>query len=533
MTVLDDRAMKGDGDADPVAGLWRFHEMELEALQSVSRVLAHGADHKELLREILGVLEEKLGLSRSTIMVLSPDGDGLTVEALAPGVEGVHKDATYRRGEGIIGNVLACGRAEIIPLLGRDPRFKGRIHRRDRGTPDVSFICVPVLLGNDPVGTLSADLPAQDPMRLKDMARVLEIVSGLVANDISNRRMTRVWRENLERENQRLRNELSTRFRPENIVGDSSGMRMVFTRIHQVAPSVTTVMIRGESGTGKELVASAIHYNGPRAGKPFIKVNCAALSENLLESELFGHERGAFTGALTARMGRVEEAEGGTLFLDEIGEFSGSIQVKLLRLLQEKEYERVGSNKTRKADIRIVTATNRDLEKAVADNLFRQDLYYRVNVFPIHLPPLRERKSDILLLTNHFVKKYSDRMGKDVRRVSTPAINMLMSYHWPGNVRELENCIEYAVLLCREGVIHGHDLPPTLQMPETQSLMGSGSGTLQDRVSILERDLLTDALKRTGGNVSAAARELGTNERVLRYKIKKLGLPKVEKGKRK
>ena len=389
----------------------------------------------------------------------------------------------------------------------------------------MSFICVPVRVGNDPVGSLSVDLPAQSLQRLKDVARVLEIVACLIANDICNRRLARIWRENLEQENQRLRTELSQRFRPENMLGESSAMRLVFTRIHQVAASATTALICGESGTGKELVASAIHFNSPRASKPFLKVNCAALSEGVLESELFGHERGAFTGALTERIGRVEAAEGGTLFLDEIGEFSGAIQVKLLRLLQEREYERVGSNKTKKANVRIITATNRDLEKAVADGSFRQDLYYRVNIFPIHLPPLRDRKSDILQLTNHFVKKHAEQCGKEVRRISTPAINMLTAYHWPGNVRELENCIEYALLLCRDGVIHGHDLPPTLQMPEEPPHPG-GSGLLHERVAILERDMISDALKRSSGNVSAAARELGSNERVLRYKIGKLGLSK-------
>jgi len=380
-------------------------------------------------------------------------------------------------------------------------------------------------VGNDPVGSLSVDLPAQSLQRLKDVARVLEIVACLIANDICNRRLARVWRDNLEQENQRLRTELSQRFRPENMLGESSAMRLVFTRIHQVAASATTALICGESGTGKELVASAIHFNSPRASKPFLKVNCAALSEGVLESELFGHERGAFTGALTERIGRVEAAEGGTLFLDEIGEFSGAIQVKLLRLLQEREYERVGSNKTKKANVRIIAATNRDLEKAVADGSFRQDLYYRVNIFPIHLPPLRDRKSDILQLTNHFVKKHAEQCGKEVRRISTPAINMLTAYHWPGNVRELENCIEYALLLCRDGVIHGHDLPPTLQMPEEPPHLG-GSGLLHERVAILERDMISDALKRSSGNVSAAARELGSNERVLRYKIGKLGLSK-------
>jgi Nif-specific regulatory protein len=521
------RESTGDeADPDPFRALWRFHEIEMDALQAVSRMLARGADHRELLQEILGVLEEKLDVSRGTVMILSPDGDGFTVEAVAPGADQPHHRGTYRKGEGIIGNVLASGEPEIVPLLSQDPRYKGRIHQRG-GDREVSFICVPVRVGNDPVGSLSVDLPAQGMARLKDVARVLEIVACLIANDLCNRRIARVWRENLEQENQRLRTELSHRFRPENMLGESSDMRLVFTRIHQVAASATTALICGESGTGKELVASAIHFNSPRAGKPLIKVNCAALSEGLLESELFGHERGAFTGALTARIGRVEEAEGGTLFLDEIGEFSGSIQVKLLRLLQEREYERVGSNKTRKANVRIVAATNRDLEKAVADGIFRQDLYYRVNVFPIHLPPLRARKSDILQLTNHFVKKHAEEAGKEVRRISTPAINMLTAYHWPGNVRELENCIEYALLLCRDGVIHGHDLPPTLQMPEETPCAG-GSGMLHERVAILERDMISDALKRSAGNVSAAARELGTNERVLRYRIRKLGLARRE-----
>jgi len=515
---------------ESVLSLLRFHEIEMNCLQAVSQMLAHNSDHQELLHEILGVLEEKLGVSRGTVMVLSPDGEGVTVEAVAPGSEPPHHGATYRKGEGIIGQVLASGLAEIVPNLRKDPRFKGRLHGRDPHHADVSFICVPVRVGNDPVGSLSVELPVDELPRLREVARVMEIVSCLIANDICNRRIARVWRQTLEMENERLRTELSTRFRPENILGESSHMRLVFTRIHQVAASATTALIRGESGTGKELVASAIHFNSPRASKPMIKVNCASLSEGLLESELFGHERGAFTGAISARIGRVEEAEGGTLFLDEIGEFSGAIQVKLLRLLQEREYERVGSNKTRKANVRIVAATNRDLEKAVADGLFRHDLYYRVNVFAINLPPLRDRKSDILLLTNHFVKKYSALAGKEVRRISTPAINMLTAYHWPGNVRELENCIEYAMLLCRDGVIHGHDLPPTLQMPDGAPYLGTG-GMLHERVAILERDMISDALKRSPHNVSAAARELGVNERVLRYKLAKLGLAKPDRKK--
>lgn len=299
-------------------------------------------------------------------------------------------------------------------------------------------------------------------------------------------------------------------------------MAVVYQRIHQVAGTDTNVLIRGESGTGKELVAAALHYSGSRAAQPLVKVNCAALNESLLESELFGHEKGAFTGALASRPGRIEEAEGGTLFLDEIGDFSLVTQVKLLRVLQEREHERVGSNRTMHADVRIIAATNKDLETAVSVGEFRQDLYYRINVFPIHLPPLRDRKDDILLLADHFARKYSEKMRKMIRRISTTAINMMFAYHWPGNVRELENCIEHAVLLSQDNVIHGHSLPPTLQMPDPHECENIRS--LTARVELLERDMILDALKSARGNVAAAARLLSITPRILRYKIKNLGI---------
>ncbi len=329
-------------------------------------------------------------------------------------------------------------------------------------------------------------------------------------------------RQSLEAENLRLRDALQEQFRPENIIGNSHPMREVYLKITQVAASNTTVLIRGESGTGKELVASAIHYASPRATMPFVKVNCAALNENLLESELFGHEKGAFTGAFCTRAGRLEEAEGGTLFLDEIGDFSPAIQVKLLRVLQEREYERVGSNRTQKADVRVIAATNQDVEARLSEGLFRQDFYYRINVFPISLPPLRDRKDDILLLADHFVAKYARKMGKEVRRISTPAINMMLAYHWPGNVRELENCIEYGMLLASNGTIHGHSLPPTLQLPIAGESVRQG--LLRVRVALLERDLIADALKSCQGSVSLVAEQLGITPRMVRYKIKKLGI---------
>src|SRR5690606_31811282 len=283
------------------------------------------------------------------------------------------------------------------------------------------------------------------------------------------------------------------------------------------APSATTVLIRGESGTGKELVAEAIHEASDRKGKPFVKVNCAALPESILESELFGHERGAFTGAITTRKGRFELAEGGTIFLDEVGDFSPATQVKLLRVLQEREFERLGGSKTIPADIRVLAATNRDLEALTKAGLFREDLYYRLNVFEITMPPLRERRSDILLLANHFVEKYSRQNGKSVRRISTPAIDMLRAYRWPGNVRELDNCIERAVLLTSDDVIRAHQLPPTLQTAEATGT--AHPDTLQAALDNLERELLVDALEQHRGNKAGAARSLGLTERVMGLRV--------------
>jgi Nif-specific regulatory protein len=417
--------------------------------------------------------------------------------------------------------VLDTGEPQVVPLVSDEPRFKGRLHTCDN--EPLSFICVPITVDNHTIGTLSVDCAAQPEGHLSELSRFLCIVATMIANDVVARRTARMERDVFETENRRLRAEMMEKFQPNNMIGNSRLMVEVYTRIHQVSATDTTVLIRGKSGTGKELVASAIHYSSPRADKPFVKVNCAALNDNLLESELSGHEKGAFTGALQTRIGRVQEAEGGTLFLDEIGDFSPTTQVKLLRVLQERTYERVGSNETRRANVRIIAATNADLESAIAENTFRQDLFYRINVFPIYLPPLRKRMDDILLLANAFVQKYSAAQKVEIRRISTPAINMLMAYHWPGNVRELENTIEYAVLMGKkDGVIHGHDLPPTLQTPVAIAATGSNQHTLKARVAMLKRDLIVDSLKRHKGTISAAARELGITERMVRHKIQKL-----------
>jgi Nif-specific regulatory protein len=282
-------------------------------------------------------------------------------------------------------------------------------------------------------------------------------------------------------------------------------------------------LIHGETGTGKELVARAIHENSRRHQGPMIQVNCAAMPDTLLESELFGHEKGAFTGAIMRRRGRFEEAQGGTIFLDEVGELSPIAQAKLLRVLQDREFQPLGSSRMVRVDVRVVAATNKDLEQEVAAANFRSDLFYRLNVFPIFLPPLRERGPDILLLADFFVLKYAQEFGKGVKRIATSAIDLLMSYHWPGNVRELENCIERAVLLAAGESIDARQLPPTLQM-KPKEMQKVSRGKLEALVGAFERDLITDALKDVNGNQSQAARLLGTTKRIIQYKVGKYGV---------
>jgi Nif-specific regulatory protein len=292
--------------------------------------------------------------------------------------------------------------------------------------------------------------------------------------------------------------------------------------ITQVAPSDASVLITGESGTGKELVAAEIFRLSRRARSPFLKVNCAALPESIIESELFGHEKGAFTGAHEMRKGRFEAADTGTLFLDEIGELTSAVQVKLLRALQEREIERVGGNSTIKIDVRLIAATNKNLETEMREGRFREDLFYRLNVFPIFMPPLRQRKSDIMLLADHFTEKHAQKNSKPIKRISSPAIDLLTSYSWPGNVRELENCIERAVILSSDMVIHSYNLPPSLQSADSSNTLPNT--TLEAALSRLEKEMILEALKITCGNMCAAARSLGISERQMGLRIHHYGI---------
>lgn len=493
---------------------------KLTALLEVSQALGSTLDIREAVEKVLEILDKDLGMKRGAIALVRSSGE-LAIRYAHGMSEGEKQRGRYQMNEGVTGKVVTSGKPVVVPQVSLEPLFLNRTRKRSAGQEE-SFICVPVKDRRKTIGALSIIYPFRENRNFDDSVKVLTIIASMISQSLRLAQMVEEEKAQLADENALLKRELQQKYEFRNIVGTGKEMREIYEQIAQVAPTATTVLIRGESGTGKELVAHAIHYHSPRSAKPFVKVNCAALPESLIESELFGHEKGAFTGAVARKRGRFELAESGTLFLDEIGDLSPALQVKLLRVLQEREFERVGGTETIRVNVRVIAATNVDLEGAVADGRFRSDLYYRLNVFSIFLPPLRERKTDILLLADHFLDKYSKQNSKRIKRISTPAIDMLMTYHWPGNVRELENVIERATLVCEGSVIHGYHLPPTLQTAE-----GSGTVTrmsLENAVAAFEKDLIQDALKTTRGNRARAARMLDTTERILGYKVKKYGI---------
>jgi Nif-specific regulatory protein len=488
----------------------------LSTLLEVSQALAGTLDFKSALHRVLEILGKHHGAVRSMVTLLH-DGE-LTVEA-SDGLDPSSRAVKYRLGEGITGRVVETGRPVVVPRVSSEPLFLGKAARRpELAREELSFVCVPIILNRKTVGALGVDLKFKKDRDYERSTKVFGIVSSMIAQALKVQQSIEEERARLVAENSHLRQELKERYDFSNIIGTSGPVRQMYEQVAQVAPTNTTVLVRGESGTGKELIAHAIHYNSLRSKKPFIKVSCAALPESLIESELFGYEKGAFTGADSRKKGRFELAEGGTLFLDEIGDINLATQVKLLRVLQEREFERLGGTETIKVNVRLIAATNKDIEKAIAAGTFREDLFYRLNVFTIFVPPLRERKADLLLLADHFLEKFSREHGKIIKRISTPAIDMFMSYHWPGNVRELENALERAVLMCDGQVVHAHHLPPSLQTAEASGTITRVS--LHDAVVAYEKDLIQDALKSTRGNRAKAARLLNTTERVLNYKVR-------------
>jgi Nif-specific regulatory protein len=492
---------------------------QVNALSEISQALSGILSLRSALVRVLEVLERHVGILRGAVVLLSQSGQ-LQVDA-AHGLGAERAAARYGLADGVTARVVESGKPVIVPQVSREPMFREAI-RAEFDRRESSFMAVPIQLNRKTVGALAVDLPFRRQRDYDHHVRVLKLIASMIALAVRVERLVDSERQRLLEENTHLREELRERYDFSRIVGTSGPMRQVYEQIARVARANTTVLIRGESGTGKELIAHAIHYSSPRAKKPFVKVSCAALPDSLIESELFGYEKGAFTGAQARKKGRFELAEGGTLFLDEIGDINLSTQVKLLRVLQEREFERLGGTEPVKANVRLIAATNQDLEKAIAAGTFREDLHYRLNVFTIYVPPLRERKPDILLLVDHFLEKYSIEHGHKITRISTPAIDMLMSYHWPGNVRELENAVERAVLVSDGNVVHPHHLPPTLQTAEASGTVADVS--LADAVAAYEKSLIQDALKTARGNCSKAAKLLHSTERIISYKVRRLGI---------
>ncbi len=493
---------------------------KLTSLLQVSQALSGTLDLRPALQEIFGLFVRHHEALGSLVVLGTRENREWQIEAAGLGRPG--HQASLLAGPGPIGKVIESGRHVVMSRLSLEPALAQQLGVKPGQGEERSFLCMPIAIDRQPIGALGVCLRFDAGRNYERSTKFFGVVASMIGQAAKVQRLVAAQHRRLVSENARLKQELREGYDFSAIIGNSGSMQRVYEAVAQVARTNTTVLIRGESGTGKELIAQAIHYNSLRAKKPFVKVSCAALPETLIESELFGYEKGAFTGAQDRRKGRFELAQHGTLFLDEIGDVPPSTQVKLLRVLQEREFDRLGGTEPVKVNVRLVAATNKDMEQAIAQGTFREDLFYRLNVFTIYIPPLRERKPDVLLLADHFLQRFSQEHGKDIRRIATPAIDMLTSYHWPGNVRELQNVVERAVLVCDGQVIHAHHLPPTLQTAEASGTVMNVS--LSEAVAAYERDLLQDALKSARGNRARAARLLRTTDRIFNYKVRQLGI---------
>jgi Nif-specific regulatory protein len=489
--------------------------VELEALFQVAETLVSSFDVDRNLRRTMRILHEQLGLNRGTVALVDPEtrqiriaaAYGLTRQQLARGI--------YRPGEGVVGRVVASGQTMVVQRISEEPMFLNRTASRP-DKADISFMSVPIKLRGEVLGSLSADRVFDESVLLDEDVRVLEIIASIIAHAV---RLYWTYRHEVA-DGDRMRGELRRRYAIPNIIGESDSMQEVFRIVGKVASSQATTLLRGESGTGKELIAHALHYQGLRPKGPFVAINCAALPETLLEAELFGYDKGAFTGAIANKPGRFELARGGTIFLDEVGDVPPALQAKLLRVLQERTFERLGGTKTLTTDARIVSATNRDLEAMTKNGEFREDLYWRLNVVPIFLPALRDRREDLPVLIEFFLERFSRTAGTEVR-LSAEAMRRLLSYPWPGNIRELENTMQRLVVLADDDEISVRDLPIHLLMHDAPDETATGGMTLNEEVEAMERRRIIAAL-RTNAQVQAkAARSLGITPRQLGYKMSK------------
>lgn len=503
-----------------------YRTLELTALYEISKLLGSSLNLRSNLRGVMRVLSEYLDMQRGTV-ALRVGNEVSIIAAFGMSREAI-KSGRYKLGEGIIGRVAKHGAPIVVPNIGDEPLFLNKTgSRKMLKKENIAFLCVPITFRRNVLGVLSVDrLFSSTSITFEKDLRLLRIIAALIAQSVQLHNEIEKERETFLREKESLKHQLKTRYRVENIIGQSDSMQEVFEAIHRVAPSNATVLLQGESGTGKELVAKALHYMSKVAKGPFIKFNCAAIPEGLLESELFGHEKGAFTGATAMRKGRFELADNGTIFLDEIGDLPLSLQPKILRVLQEKAFERVGGEKTVTVQVRLITATSRNLEELVASGSFREDLFYRLNVVPLQLPPLRERTEDIPVLAEFFLSKFNKENEKDLKMVPD-VLSAFMDYSWPGNVRELENTIERLVVMSDGKTVSRSQLPITIR--DRSLRMRSGitvKDSLPSAIADIEKTQIVDALQKSGWKQTRAARMLGMTPRQIGYKIKRYGIEK-------
>ncbi|HUV99892.1 MAG TPA: nif-specific transcriptional activator NifA [Gallionella sp.] len=526
--------------------------LDLVTIYEAGKILSSSLNLPKTFREILNLLSVNLNTRRGMISLLQESGELHLVGASGLSAE-EFKRGRFQSGEGITGRILQSGMPAVLHDISKEPLYLNRTGSLDDiGGKAIAFIGVPIKAGAEIIGVLSVDRVAEGRGgKFQHDVLLLTMVANLIGQTVRLHQSVVNERSQLIQEQRRLKSELHGKYSLDNVVGYSKPMQEVFSQAHLAAPGRATVLLRGESGTGKEVIARAIHFLSPRKEGAFIKVNCAALTETLLESELFGHEKGSFTGAQAERKGRFELAHGGTLFLDEIGDISPSFQAKLLRVLQEREFERVGGNRPIRVDVRLITATNRNLEKAVANGEFRADLYYRINVVSIYLPPLRDRREDIPYLVERFLDKFNED-NKRAIRLSPESMSILTNCYWPGNVRELENCIERTATMtrtslireidfpCQQGkcltrVLHGEpqSIPVVIQPvrrdkpPAEPAGNAEASSHAEERIATApttERERLILALEQSGWVQAKAARLLNISPRQMGYALLKYSI---------
>ena len=501
-------------------------ELELKTLYAISQKIGGVLDLDQTLVSILEILSRNLSMERGTVTLKNRETGMLSIIA-SHGLEPrEQRRGVYHPGEGVTGAIFKTAQPFAVPDIGKEPLFLNRTQARSLNKAGMAFIGVPIVLNNEPIGVFSVDRLFGPEVAFKEDIRFLTIVAALMAQFVKLNRQVERREANLLTENRSLRAEVSAKYNHFFAVGVSPAMQTLNKMIHKVAPSRASVLLLGESGTGKTLTARIIHELSRRRRNAFAKVNCAALPDTLIESELFGHEKGAFTGATQLKKGRLEEADSGTVFLDEVGELPLPVQAKLLRFLQEREFERLGSTRTRKVDVRIIAATNIDLNQAVEDGRFRSDLFYRLNVFPISIPPLRQRKADLPLLVDYVISRTAREYGRQFF-FSPECMEILAAYKWPGNVRELENLIERVAIMAEADQIEAKSLPAYLFTRRGAAPSEASSEHAGSRLEMMERETLLESLSRNEWIQKKAAREIGLTLRQMGYRVKKYKLDTI------